>query len=60
MRIVYYDTPSILYFNHLQNQRNFAPSNLTRGLAVPLFYVPSEGRHQGFQVMAIVSESKTL
>ena len=25
-----------------------------------LFYVPSEGRHQGFQVMAIVSESKTL
>lgn len=27
------------------------------GLAVPLFHVPSEERYQGFQVMAIVSDS---
>lgn len=47
----------MLYFNYLQNQRNFVPSNLTRGVAMPLFYVPSEGRYQGFLVMAIVSDS---
>lgn len=29
-------------------------------MAVPLFYVPSEGRHQGFQVMVIVELIKIM
>lgn len=51
----------MLYFNHLQHHRNFAPSNLSRGLAVPLFYAPSERRHQGTEVMAIsYNQNQTL